>query len=95
MKTTDPDERKKQGDQMMQAWQSGWTKGRQAPRQGHAAGKTSVSPKATWRSKERSHYYVVVEPVRNDEAASMVEDSPHLQIPDAYIEVVEVPHMNM
>lgn len=97
MKNTNADERKKQSDQMMKDWQ-GWMEklGGKLADKGMPLGKTKRVTKGNVADvKNDLNYYVVLEADSHEAAAEMVKDNPHLQIPDAYIEVVEVPHMGM
>jgi len=96
-KNTSPEERKKQSDQMMKDWGTWMEKlGAKLTDKGMPLGKTKRITKGKVADvKNDLNYYVIVEAESHDAAAEMIKDNPHLQIPDAYIEVVEVPHMGM
>src|SRR5258708_943059 len=91
MKTTSPEERKKQSDQMMQDWGKWMEKmGSKLVDKGMPLGKTKRVTKGNVADvKNDLNYYVVLEAESHDAAAAMVNDNPHLQIPNAYIEIVE------
>ncbi len=97
MQRTSLEERKKQSDQMMHDWQTWMDKiGGKLKDKGMPLGKTKRVTKGKVADvKNDLNYYVVLEADSHEAAAEMVKDNPHLQIPDAYIEVVEVPHMGM
>lgn len=94
-KNVDSEERKKQSDQMMQDWQKWMDKlGGKLADKGMPLGKTKRVTKAGIADvKNDLNYYVILQADSHDAAAEMVKDNPHLQIPDAYIEVMEVPKM--
>lgn len=97
METTTPEERKKQSDQMMQEW-GGWMEkmGSALTDKGLPLGKTKRVTKAGAADvKNDLNYYVILEAESHEAAAEMVKSSPHLQIPDAYIEVIEISHKGM
>ena len=59
-------------------------------------GKTKrVSKEGVTDVKNDLNYYVIVEADSHDAASAMVQDNPHLRIPNAYIEVMEVSHGGM
>lgn len=98
MQKVDPEERKKQSDQMMQDWQKWMEKmGGALADKGQPLGKTKrVTKGGVADVKNDLNYYVILEAASHDAAAEMVKDNPHLtMIPDAYIEVIEIPHMGM
>jgi hypothetical protein len=97
MTNTAPEERKSQSDKMMKDWQAWMEKvGAKLVDKGMPLGKTKrVTSGGVADVKNDLNYYVVVEADSHEAAAEMMKDNPHLQIPDAYIEVVAVPHMGM
>jgi hypothetical protein len=97
MTSTPPEERKKQSDKMMQDWQV-WTNNHQGmiKDSGMPLGKTKrVTKEGIADVKNDLNYYLIVEADSHEAAAEMVRDNPHLEIPQAYVEVVEIPHMGM
>lgn len=97
MEKTAPEERKKQSDKMMADWQVWMDKlGGKLVDKGMPLGKTKrVTKSGVADVKNDLNYYVVLEAESHDAAAQMVQDNPHLEIPDAYIEVIEIPKMGM
>ena len=97
MQNTPAEERKKQGDQMMADWQK-WMETHKAAIKdnGQPLGKTKrVTKGKVTDLKNDLNYYIIIEAESHDAAAEMVKDSPHLQIPNAFIEVMEIPHGGM
>ncbi|RJQ35665.1 hypothetical protein C4568_00545 [Candidatus Parcubacteria bacterium] len=41
------------------------------------------------------NFYQVIEAESVDDVVAMFKDNPHMQIPDAYLDIMEVPHMRM
>jgi hypothetical protein len=93
-KTVSPEERKKQSDQMMQDWQKWMDKvGGSLIDKGMPLGKTKRVTKGNVADVRNDlNYYVILQAQSHDAAAAIVADNPHLEIPDAYIEVVEISH---
>ena len=95
--TTTPEERKTQSDQMMKDWMVWMDKlGAKLVDKGMPLGKTKRVTKGKVEDvKNDLNYYVMVEAESHDAAAALITDSPHFGIPDAYVEVIEIPHMGM
>jgi len=41
------------------------------------------------------NYYQVVAAASGDDVVAMMKDNPHVQIPEAYLDIMEVPHMGL
>jgi hypothetical protein len=97
MKETSADERKKQSDSMMQDWQKWMDKlGGKLVDKGQPLGKTKrVTKTAVADVKNDMNYYVILEADSHDAAVEMIKANPHFEIPDAYVDVMEVPHVGM
>jgi len=97
MKTVAPEERKKQSDKMMKDWQA-WQQKHAAniKDQGLPLGKTKRVTKAKVVDQRNDlNYYIIIEAESHDTALEIIKDNPHLQIPDSYVDVMEVPHRGM
>jgi hypothetical protein len=91
MKTVDEAERKKQTDQMMKDWQA-WMKEHDKAiiDKGMPVGKTKrVMKDGAIDVRNDVNWYLVIEANSHDEAVAMFKNHPHLQIPEAYIDVSE------
>jgi hypothetical protein len=96
-KTTPPEEIKKQMDTMM-ADMMAWTEKHKASLVGEGLplGKTKrVTKDGVEDTKNDLNYYCIVQADSHEDAAKLFTDSPHLTIPTAFIEVMEIPHMGM
>jgi hypothetical protein len=97
MQKVSPEERKSQSDKMMKDW-STWQEAHKAQIKdnGMPLGKTKrVLKTGVTDIKNDLNYYLVVEAESHDKAVEMIKDNPHLQIPDSYVDVMEIPHMGM
>jgi hypothetical protein len=95
MKNTSPEERKSQSDKMMTDWMA-WTKNITGVVDGgKPLGKTKrVTKEGVADVKNDLNYYMIVNAESHDAATAMLKDCPHYMIPNAYVEVMEVPHMS-
>ena len=95
--TTTAEERKAQSDQMMADWKTWMEKtGASLVDKGMPLGKTKrVTAGGVADVKNDMNYYIMLEADSHEAAAEMVKDNPHLHIPNAYVEVMEVPHVGM
>lgn len=97
MKATPEAERKAQADKMMQDWPA-WTEKNKAAiiDQGKPLGKTKrVTKDGTLDTRNDLNYYMIVQAASHEEAAKLLADNPHLQIPTSFVDVMEIPHAGM
>jgi len=97
MAKVSPEERKKQSEQMMKDWGAWQEKHKaQIKDNGQPLGKTKrVTKGGASDIKNDLNYYIIFEADSHDKAVEMIKDNPHLQIPDSYVDVMEIPHMGM
>src|SRR5882724_10227175 len=96
-KTTKPEEIKAQMEKMMADMQA-WTAKNQKSLVGEGVplGKTkSITALGITDTRNDLNYYCIVEADSHEAAAKIFADSPHMQIPDSSIDVMEIPHMGM
>src|SRR5260221_6479597 len=92
-KTTDPAKAKAVSDDMMKAWDK-WMKDHEKDivDKGQPLGKTKrVTAQKTSDVRNDLDFYVIVKADSHEAAAELIEDHPHLQIPDASVEVMDIP----
>jgi hypothetical protein len=92
-KNTKPEEMKAASEKMMLAWET-WTKAHQKNLvdRGAPLGKTKrVTANGISDSRNDLNWYSIIEAESHDAAARMFLDNPHLQIPQAFIEIMEIP----
>lgn len=96
-KNISPEERKKQGEQMMSDWKTWSEKNKAAIVDGGTPlGKTkTVTKDGIKDTRNDLNYMMTIQAASHDEAAKIVSDNPHLNIPTSYVDVMEVPHMGM
>jgi hypothetical protein len=95
--TVDESERKAQSDKMMKDWQA-WQSANQGSivDNGHPLGKTKrVTAGSITDVKNDLNYGMIIQAESHDAAANLIKTNPHLQIPNAYTDVMEIPHMGM
>jgi hypothetical protein len=93
-----PEERKTQMDKMMADWQAWQNKNAAAIKDsGKPLGKTKrVMANGVTDVKNDMNYYIIFEAASHEDAAAMMQDNPHITtIPDAYVDVMEIPKMGM
>jgi hypothetical protein len=93
---TDPAQRKSAEEKMQAEWQR-WMKAheRSLADKGAGVGKTKrVTVKGTADAKNDIMFYSIVEAESQDAAAKVFQDHPHLQIPQASIEVMAISPMS-
>ena len=92
-KNTNPTEMKAAGEKMMADWQS-WVKTHEKSLidRGAPLGKTKrVTANGISDIRNDLNWYSIVEAESHDAAAKLFSDNPHLRIPQAFIEVMEIP----
>jgi hypothetical protein len=92
-KNTKPDEMKAASEKMMRDWEK-WTKAHEKSLldRGAPLGKTKrVTTNGISDIRNDLNWYSIVEAESHDAAAKIFSDNPHLQIPQAFIEVMEIP----
>ena len=92
-RNTKPEEMKAASEKMMGDWQK-WTKAhaKELVDRGEPLGKTKrVTANNIADIRNDLNWYSIVEAESHDAAAKMFLDNPHLQIPQAFIEVMEIP----
>ena len=97
MKNVTPDDRKKQSDGVMQAWPAWMKKHKDAiVDKGSPLGKTKTMTKDGIKdSRNDLNYFMLIKAGSHDEAAKIIADNPHLQIPTSYVDVMEIPDGGM
>jgi hypothetical protein len=93
-RNTPPEKMKAASDDMMGAWQK-WMEqnGKSIVDRGTPLGKTKrVSAQGVSDIRNDLNWYLIVDADSHNAAAKMFATHPHLQIPEASIEVMEVPH---
>jgi hypothetical protein len=96
-KNTKPDEMKAASEKMMGEWQS-WLKrhDKALVERGAPLGKTKrVTADGISDFRNDLNWYSIVEAESHEAAAKIFADHPHLQIPKASVEVMEIPPMHM
>ena len=91
MTTVTEAERKKQTEEMMAGWQK-WIADHENAvlDKGLPLGKTKrVTKGGVTDTKNDFNYWIILEADSHQAAAQMLEKHPHLDIPDAYIEVMD------
>lgn len=94
-KNTKPEEMKAASEKMMRDWEK-WSKAheKQLVDKGAPLGKTKrVTSHNIADIRNDLNWYSIVEAESHDAAAKIFADNPHLQIPQASIEVMEIPPM--
>jgi hypothetical protein len=94
MKNTPPEKMKAASEDMMGAWKK-WMEdnGKSIVDRGTPLGKTKrVTAQGVSDARNDLNWYLIVDAESHDAAAKMFATHPHLQIPEAYVEVMEVPH---
>ena len=94
-KTTDPAKAKAMSDDMMKAWDK-WMKDHEKDivDKGQPLGKTKrVTAQKTSDVRNDLDFYVIVKADSHEAAAELFEGHPHLQIPEAFVEVMDIPEM--
>ena len=92
-KNTKPEEMKAAGEKMMREWEK-WTKTHEKSlvERGAPLGKTKrVTSGGISDIRNDLNWYSIVEAESHEAAAKLFLDNPHLQIPQAFIEVMEIP----
>ena len=92
-RNTKPEDMKSASDQMMRDWEK-WSKAhsKNLVDRGAPLGKAKrVSPNKVSDVRNDLNWYSIVEAESHDDAARIFEDNPHLRIPGASIEVMEIP----
>jgi hypothetical protein len=92
-KNTKPDEMKAASEQMMSDWGK-WMKAHEKSLvdRGAPLGKTKrVTSDGISDIRNDLNWYAIVEAESHDDAAKIFLDNPHLRIPQAFIEVMEIP----
>jgi hypothetical protein len=97
MKNVSPEERKKQSDGVMQAWPKWFEEHAGAiVDKGSPLGKTkTVTKDGIKDSRNDLNYFMIIQANSHDEAAKILADNPHTQIPSSLIDVMEMPHAGM
>lgn len=91
---TDPEVRKEAEEKMKSEWNAWQNTHASALKQTAGAGKTKqVTPSGITDIKNNIMLYSVVEAESHDAAAKMFEGHPHLGIPDASIEIMQVNYL--
>jgi hypothetical protein len=93
MKNTPPDKREAMSKDMMGQWQK-WMEAnaKSIVDRGMPLGKTKrVTAKGVADTRNDMNWYLIVDAENHAAAAKMFQSHPHMQIPDAYVEVMEVP----
>ena len=96
-KNTPPDQVQAQTEQMMGAWKK-WMEdnGKSIVDRGMPLGKTKrVTAKGVADTRNDLNWYLIVDAESHDAAAKMFTTHPHLQIPEASVEVMLVPNPGM
>lgn len=97
-KDTSPEEMKAQG-QKLGADMMAWTEKNKASivEGGHPLGKnTRMDMHGAKPMSNDLNYFQVVQAESADDVVAMFKDNPHVQtIPDAFLDIMEVPHMGM
>jgi len=96
-KNTKPEEMKAASEKMMGEWEK-WMKAHQKNLldKGAPLGKTKrVASSGISDIRNDLNWYSIVEAESHEDAAKLFTDNPHLQIPQAFIEVMEIPPMHM
>lgn len=94
---TSPEEMKKQSEELG-AKMMAWTEKHKASLvgQGYPLGKTKTVTKDGARDGRNDlNYAQIVEAESLDDAAAIFADSPHMDIPNSFIDVMEIPHPGM
>ena len=94
-KNTKPEEMKAASEKMMGEWQK-WMKTHEKSlvERGAPLGKTKrVTASGIADIRNDLNWYSIVEAESHDAAARLFLDNPHLQIPQAFIEVMEIPQI--
>jgi hypothetical protein len=94
VKNTPPEKRQSMGNEMMGEWQK-WmdAHAKSIADKGTPLGKTKrVTAKGVSDTRNDMNFYIIVDAENHAAAAKMFQGHPHLQIPEASIEVMEVPH---
>ncbi|HEX8993864.1 MAG TPA: hypothetical protein VF803_01275 [Candidatus Paceibacterota bacterium] len=97
MKNVDEATRKEQSDSMMRQWQE-WMDSHESVilDKGLPLGKTKrITSSGITDIKNDLNWYLVIEAESHDAAAELLKDQPHLDIPSAYIEVMDASHQPM
>jgi hypothetical protein len=97
MQRTDAEARNKQTEEMKQAW-GVWMQQHAGAvvEQGLPLGKTLRVTKDHIEHTRNDHvWYLVVRAASQEDAATMVKQHPHLQIPNAYADVMDASGMGM
>jgi len=93
-KNTPPEQAKAASDEMMVAWQK-WMEqnGRSLVDRGMPLGKTKrITAQGVADIRNDLNWYLIVDADSHDAAAKMFTSHPHLQIPEASIEVMAIPN---
>lgn len=95
MEKVDEATRKKQTDEMMESWKKWMADHKDSiVDEGHPIGKTKrVTKDGIADARNELNYAMIIQAESHEAAAQLVKDSPHLQIPTAYIDVSDAtPH---
>ena len=93
VKNTPPEKRQSMSNEMMGEWQK-WMSAHEKSivDKGMPLGKTKrVTAKGAADTRNDMNFYIIVDAENHDAATRMFQTHPHLQIPEAYVEVMEVP----
>ncbi len=96
-KNTSPEEMKAQGEKLG-AEMMAWTQKNQKNivDNGLPLGKnTRMTVDGAKPETNDLNYYCIVEAETVDDVVAMFKDNPHVQIPSAYLDIMEVPHMGL
>ena len=93
IKNTPPEKRQSMSNEMMGEWQK-WmdTNAKSIADKGMPLGKTKrVTAKGVSDIRNDMNFFIIVDAENHAAAAKMFQSHPHLQIPEACVEVMEVP----
>lgn len=93
MSSGTPEERKTQSDSIMQGWKTWSETYKDAILDGGSPlGKTKrVSSSGIADTRNDLNYFMIIRANSHDEAAKIIADNPHLQIPTSFVDVMEIP----
>ena len=96
-KETSPEEMKKQEEKLGQEWAAWMEKNKKSiVDRGLPLGKnTRMSLVGAEPMTNDLNYYNVIEAESVEDAVAMHKDNPHIQIPNAFIDIMEVPHIGL
>lgn len=93
-----PEEEKRKQDEKIGAEMTAWFEKRKAAivDNGNPLGKNTRMSSVGARSETNDlNFYNVVQAESVEQVVEMHKDNPHMRIPEAYLDIMEVPHMGM